>query len=94
MFSDSASGQFRRFFGIAGFSEAGSGATLCAVLLLLAGVLFPANGLLLHAGAVVAAVWIIVCIWRRVLRAISGNWIAVLYLLAWLVFYWLTAWKR
>lgn len=66
---------------------------LVALGLLLAALLFPAWKPLLHVAAVAAAGLVGFCIWQIIAESAMVLWLALLYLGAWFVFYWLAAWR-
>jgi hypothetical protein len=89
-----ASAQFRRGFGASDISPLVRFLPLAGAALLLAGLIYPSSKLLLHAGALAAVALIGICIWQTIAEGAIITWLGVAYLVAWLVFYWLTAWKN
>ena len=60
---------------------------LVAAALLLGGIAYPSNRLLLHAGAVVAFALAFCCVWHLVAESATVLWGALAYLTAWFSFY-------
>lgn len=84
---------FRKSFGA---SEHGPLFTLLPVLgvaVLLATLVFPACKPLLHVAALAALGLIGFCLWQILGEGGAPLWFAVAYFVAWLVYYWLAAWR-
>jgi hypothetical protein len=67
---------------------------VAAAVLLLAGLLLPANKPLLHAAAVAAVGLIGFCVWMLIREAATVLWFGIFYLCVWLVYYGLTVWSH
>lgn len=67
---------------------------VAAAVLLLAGLLLPANKPLLHVAAVAALGLIGFCVWILIREAATVLWFGILYLCVWLVYYGLAAWSH
>jgi beta-lactamase regulating signal transducer with metallopeptidase domain len=81
--------QFRRSFGA---SPAGALWTLVPVIgaaVLAAALMFPSSKTLLHVAAGVAVLLIGLCIWQMVAESATVLLFAVIYLVAWLAYYWM-----
>lgn len=84
------------FRGSFGASEHGPLFILLPVLgvaLLLAGIVFPTCKPLLHLAAIAALGLVGFCLWQIVGKGEAPLWFAVAYLVAWLGYYWLAAWR-
>ena len=82
---------FRRSFGASENHPLLAILPLAAAALLLAGLLFPAQKLLLHLAAVAAVGLVCFCAWMLVKESATVLWFALLYLAAWFCFYWQAA---
>jgi phosphatidylglycerophosphate synthase len=85
-------GGFRKSFGASPINPLITFAPMLAMLLMLLALIFPANKMLLQAAAVAAVTLAGLCIWQMVTKSGADLAIALLYLAAWLVFYWQSAW--
>lgn len=85
---------FRKSFGASPASTLVTVVPVIAILLLLAGLISPANRILLHAGAIAAIVMIGVCVWFIFSESAPSLWLAVCCLIGWLYFYWATGAPR
>ena len=86
-------GGFRKSFGGSDLNPLIVVLPLPGMAILLAGVLFPQSKLLLHTGAVAAVTLIGFCIWQIITDFAFVLFCGIAYLITWLVFYWLAAWK-
>jgi hypothetical protein len=83
---------FRRSFGASANNSLLAILPLAAMALLLGGILFPAQKLLLHTAATGALALVGFCIWMLMKEAATVMWFALIYLLAWFTFYWHAGW--
>ena len=67
---------------------------LVAAVVLLAGLIFPTRKKLLHSGAIGAVGLVAFCIYMFLTEAAVVLWYLVLYLAAWLFFYWRSAFQQ
>ena len=81
---------FRKSFGSSELNPVWRILPIAAMLVLLAGLIVPANRILLHIGAVCAVAIIGYCIWVMVYESGEVVWLALIYMLLWLYFYWRT----
>jgi hypothetical protein len=81
---------FRKSFGASPKSPLITVLPLAAMLLLLIGLIVPGNRTWLHAGAIAAVGLIAFCIWLMITEPAPEILWGVLYLVAWLYFYWQT----
>ena len=84
---------FRKSFGASENNPLLAILPLASVLILLAGLVWPANRTLLHLGAAAAVGLIGFCVWQIFLDYAAVLWLGILFLLLWLVFYWSAAWQ-
>jgi hypothetical protein len=84
---------FRRSFGASENNQFLAILPLVALGVLLAAVVWPANRMLLHVGALTAAGFVGLCVWQMISESATILWLGILYLVLWLVFYWWTAWR-
>lgn len=81
-------GNFRRSFGASPTNPLLTLLPTLAFAVLFAGLLFPGQRLLLHAGALAAAILLSICVVNM-----SGiSLVGISYFGLWLVYYWLAAW--
>jgi hypothetical protein len=66
---------------------------LVAVAVLAAALVWPANRTLLHIAAIAAVGLIGFCVWQMISESVTVLWFGIIYLVAWLVFYWQAAWQ-
>jgi hypothetical protein len=81
---------FRKSFGASELAPLLIGLPLIAMAILLAGVLFPHVRPILHAAAISAVGLIGFCIWLVFTDFSIVQLFGIAYLVAWLVFYWIT----
>ncbi|MFO1488964.1 MAG: hypothetical protein U1F65_10850 [Verrucomicrobiota bacterium] len=84
---------FRRSFGASETSPLVVVLPLIGFLMLFAAILFPGSKPLLHTAAVAALSLIGFCLWIIFKEGDVPMWFAVAYLIAWLIYYWLAAWR-
>jgi hypothetical protein len=84
---------FRKSFGASEHGPLFIGLPVVGIALLLAAILFPSSKPLLHIAAVAALGLIAFCVWQIFSQGEVPLWFAVAYLAAWLVYYWLAAWR-
>lgn len=85
------SNSFRRSFGASDNNPLLAILPLTAAALLLGGILFPAQKMLLHIAALAGVALAGFCIWTLIKEAATVMWFALFYLTAWFTFYWLAA---
>lgn len=81
--------QFRRSFGASPVGVLWTLAPVVGAAVLAAALMFPANKALLHIAAAVAVLLIGLCVWQIVADSATVLVFAVVYLVAWLAFYWM-----
>lgn len=79
---------FRKSFGASEINPLIQLLPIVAMLVLLVGLIAPANRTLMHVGAVCAIALIGFCVWLVVTDYSSVLWFALIYLAVWLHFYW------
>ncbi|HMN94920.1 MAG TPA: hypothetical protein PKC43_00720 [Phycisphaerales bacterium] len=84
---------FRQSFGASGHGPLFIGLPAIGVAILFAAILFPGSRPLLHVAAVTALALAAFCLWQILAKGEAPLWIAVAYLAAWLLYYWLAAWR-
>ena len=87
------SNAFRKSFGASEHGPLFIGLPVVGIGLLLAAILFPASKPLLHIAAVAALSLIGFCLWQIFAHGEIPLWFAVVYLVAWFIYYWLAAWR-
>jgi hypothetical protein len=86
-------GNFRKSFGASDVNPLITILPVVGMALLLAALIFPAKRVLVHTAAAAAIGMIVLCVWQLISEAATFLWISLLYLVAWLVFYWHAAWS-
>jgi hypothetical protein len=86
-------GGFRKSFGASAINPLIVALPLIAFAVLFAGVLFPASRSILHAGAVAAVGLIGLCVWQIIADSAVVLFFGIAYLILWLIYYWIAAWK-
>ena len=79
---------FRKSFGASPINPLTTAVPMAAMLVLLAGLIWPANRALLHTGAVSAAGLLAFCVYMMITESAVSMWFGVFYLMGWLYFYW------
>ena len=82
---------FRRSFGASEINPLITLLPFLGLALLFSALIFTGTKLLLHAAAVVAVAFIGICVWQMISDQATILWFAIFYLVAWLAFYWQTA---
>lgn len=85
---------FRKSFGASDTSPLVVVLPLLGFLLLFGAILFPGCKPLLHAAAVAALSLVCFCLWIIFKEGDAPMWLAVIYLVGWLAYYWLAAWRN
>lgn len=81
---------FRKSFGASPVNSLVTVLPVVAMIVLLAGLAWPANRTLMHAGAIAAVSLIGFCVYLMISESAVVVWLGVFYLAAWLWFYWKT----
>lgn len=82
---------FRKSFGASPVNPLITILPVVAMIVLLAGLVWPANRALMHTGAIAALALIAFCVYLMISGSAVVVWFGVFYLAAWLWFYWKTA---
>ena len=81
---------FRKSFGASPVNPLTTILPVVAMIVLLAGLVWPANRTLMHTGAVAALALIALCVYLMISESAVVVWFGVFYLVGWLWFYWKT----
>lgn len=84
---------FRKSFGASQTGPLVVVLPLLGFLLLFGAILFPSSKLLLHTAAVAALGLVGFCLWIIFKEGDAPMWFAIVYLIAWITYYWLAAWR-
>jgi hypothetical protein len=84
---------FRKSFGASELNPLLVVLPLAALAILLAGLLFPSSKPLLHTGALAAVGLIGFCVWQMIVDFATVLIFGIAYLVAWLAFYWMAAFR-
>ena len=87
------SNSFRRSFGASANNPLLAILPIAFGLLLLAGIIWPANRILMHIAAGAAVGWLGFCIYEMIKEGAPSILLGILYGILWLVFYWLATWR-